>query len=83
MGGKQREIPVLHNLNPLAREFLEVARIEVDSKKSSPVPLAPGQADVVFPHAPVAESMGFMLKQRLTDADLPPIFSSPASAAWS
>ena len=99
-GGKQREIPVRHDLDRWLGDYLEAAGIE-DAPKETPLfrsalgkqkqlaaagisedpketPLfrsALGKQKQLSPRPLSANSMGLMLKRRLKDAGLPPIFS--------
>ena len=73
--GKQREIPVRHDLDRWLGEYLAAAGIQ-DAPKETPLfSLGPGQAEAALRQALSANSMGLMLKRRLKDAGLPPIFS--------
>ena len=74
-GGKQREIPVRHDLSRWLREHLEAAWIE-DAPKETPLfRSALGKQKQLTARPLSANSMGLMLKRRLKDAGLPPIFS--------
>ena len=74
-GGKQREIPVRHDLDRWLGEYLAAAGIQ-DAPKESPLfRSALGKQKQLSPRPLSANSMGLMLKRRLKDAGLPPIFS--------
>ena len=73
-GGKQREIPVRHDLDRWLGEYLEAAGIGEDPKESPLFRSALGKQKQLSPRPLSANSMGLMLK-RLKDAGLPPIFS--------
>ena len=74
-GGKQREIPVRHDLDRWLGAYLEAAGIE-DAPKETPLfRSALGKQKQLSPRPLSANSMGLMLKRRLKDAGLPPIFS--------
>ena len=74
-GGKQREIPVRHDLDRWLGEYLAAAGIEADPKESPLFHSALGKQKQLSPRPLSANSMGLMLKRRLKDAGLPPIFS--------
>ena len=74
-GGKQREIPVRHDLDRWLGEYLEAAGIHADPKESPLFRSALGKQKQLSPRPLSANSMGLMLKRRLKDAGLPPIFS--------
>ena len=74
-GGKQREIPVRHDLDRWLGGYLETAGIE-DAPKETPLfRSALGKQKQLSPRLLSANSMGLMLKRWLKDAGLPPIFS--------
>ena len=74
-GGKQRETPVRHDLDRWLGGYLEAAGIE-DAPKETPLfRSALGKQKQLSPRLLSANSMGLMLKQRLKDAGLPPIFN--------
>ena len=74
-GGKQQEIPVRHDLDRWLGEYLEAAGIE-DAPKETPLfRSALGKQKQLSPRPLSANSMGLMLKRRLKDAGLAPIFS--------
>ena len=74
-GGKQREVPVRHDLDRWLGEYLEAAGISEDPKESPLFRSALGKQKQLSPRPLSANSMGLMLKRRLKDAGLPPIFS--------
>lgn len=74
-GGKQREIPVRHNLNLWLGEYLEAAGIREDPKGTPLFRSARGKRRDLSARPLSANSMGLMLKRRLKKAGLPPIFS--------
>ena len=74
-GGKQREIPVRHDLDRWLGEYLEAAGIHADPKESPLFRSALGKQKQLTDRPLSANSMGLMLKRRLRDAGLPPIFS--------
>ena len=74
-GGKQREIPVRHDLDRGLGEYLEAAGIEGDPKETPLFRSALGKQKKLSARPLSANSMGLMLKRRLKDAGLPPIFS--------
>ena len=74
-GGKQRETPVRHDLDRWLGGYLEAAGIE-DAPKETPLfRSALGKQKQLSPRLLSANSMGLMLKRRLKDAGLPPIFN--------
>ena len=74
-GGKQREIPVRHDLDRWLGDYLEAAGINADPKETPLFRSALGKQKQLSPRPLSANSMGLMLKRRLKDAGLPPIFS--------
>ena len=74
-GGKQREIPVRHDLDRWLGEYLDAAGIKVDPKETPLFRSALGKQKKLSARPLSANSMGLMLKRRLKDAVLPPIFS--------
>ena len=72
--GKQREILVRHDLDRWLEEYLEAAGIDANPK-APPFRSALGKQKQLSPRPLPANSMGLMLKRRLKDAGLPPIFS--------
>ena len=82
-GGKQREIPVRHDLDRWLGEYLEAAGIEADPKESPLFRSALGKQKQLSPRPLSANSMGLMLKRRLKDVGAAPRSSAPtASASW-
>lgn len=73
--GKQREVPVRHDLDRWLGEYLEAAGISEAPKESPLFRSALGKQRRLSPRPLSANSMGLMLKRRLKDAGLPPIFS--------
>ena len=74
-GGKQREIPVRHDLSRWLREYLEASGI-ADAPRETPLfRAALGKQKKLSDRPLSANSMGLMLKRRLKDAGLAPIFS--------
>ena len=74
-GGKQREIPVRHDLDRWLEEYLAAAGIDADPKETPLFHSALGKQKQLSPRPLPADSMGLMFKRRLKDAGLPPIFS--------
>ncbi len=74
-GGKEREIPVRHDLEAWLREYIEAAGIEGDSKTAPLFRSAEGKRKVLTGDIYPAHSMRRILKRRLTDAGLPELFS--------
>lgn len=74
-GGKQREIPVRHDLDRWLGEYLEAAGISEDRKEAPLFRSALGKRRALSARPLSANSMGLMLKRRLKNAGLPPIFS--------
>ena len=74
-GGKQREIPVRHDLDCWLGEYLEAAGIEESPKESPLFRAALGSRKVLSDGGLSANDMRRLLKRRLKDAGLPPIFS--------
>lgn len=73
-GGKDREIPVRHDLEGWLREYMSAAGIEGNSKE----PLfraADGKRKILSANVYGAHSIRQMLKRRLKDAGLPELFS--------
>ena len=71
-GGKQREIPVRHDLDRWLGEYLEVAGIEADPKDTPLFRAALGNRKVLSAAPLSANDMRRLLKRRLKDAGLPP-----------
>ena len=74
-GGKQREIPVRHDLDRWLGEYLQAAGIGEAPKESPLFRSALGKQKQLSDRPLSANSMGLMLKRRLKDAGLPPVFS--------
>ena len=74
-GGKQREIPVGHDLDRWLSEYVEAAGIDADPKESPLFRSALGTQRQLSLRPVSATSMSLMLKRRLKDAGLPPISS--------
>jgi site-specific recombinase XerD len=75
-GGKERDIPVRHDLAAWLNEYIAAAGIEADSKsKAALFRAADGKRKVLTlsPYGP--HSMRQMMKRRLEDAGLPDLFS--------
>lgn len=74
-GGKQREIPVRHDLQRCLREYIAAAAIG-DAPKNTPLfRSGSGRSKALTADAYTAHSMRQMLKRRLRDAGLPSDFS--------
>ena len=73
--GKQREIPVRHDLDRWLGEYLEAAGISEDPEETPLFRSALGKRRALSARPLSANSMGLMLKRRLRNAGLPPIFS--------
>lgn len=74
-GGKQREIPVRHDLDHWLGEYLEAAGIDADPKETPLFRAALGNRKALSDGPLSANDMRRLLKRRLKDAGLPPIFS--------
>jgi integrase/recombinase XerD len=74
-GGKEREIPVRHDLEGWLREYIAAAGIEGDGKAAPLFRPAVGKQKLLTTDAYPAHSMRRMLKRRLVDAGLPELFS--------
>ncbi|MEP7351655.1 MAG: tyrosine-type recombinase/integrase [Acidobacteriota bacterium] len=80
-GGKEREIPVRHDLEGWLREYIDAAEIAHDPKaaalfrSSTDGKGADGRRKMLGTVAFPAHSMRRMLKRRLSDAGLPTLFS--------
>ena len=57
-GGKQREIPVRHNLDRWLGEYLQAAGISEDPKETPLFSVSPGEAEAALPQAPVGQLHG-------------------------
>ena len=72
-GGKQREIPVRHDLDEWITAYLEAGRIEL-AQKAAPLFLAADRWRLgLVDRAMTAHGVRRMLKQRLKEAGLPEI----------
>jgi integrase/recombinase XerD len=74
-GGKDREIPVRHDLEAWLREYIAAAGIEEDSRTAPLFRAAEGKRKALTRDRYDAHSMRQMLKRRLKDAGLPELFS--------
>jgi len=74
-GGKEREIPVRHDLEHWLRDYLAAADITDISRTTPFFRAAHGKQRRLTQEAYSAHSMRRMLKRRLTDAGLPALFS--------
>jgi integrase/recombinase XerD len=74
-GGKDREIPVRHDLEAWLREYITAAGIENEPKSAPLFRSAVGKEKRLTADAYPAHSMRRMLKRRLPDAGLPELFS--------
>jgi site-specific recombinase XerD len=73
--GKDREIPVRHDLEAWLREYIAAAGIAEDEKKAPLFRAADGKKKQLTAAAYAAHSMRQMLKRRLKNAGLPELFS--------
>ena len=73
--GRQRKIPVRHNLDRWLGEYLEAAGIHEDPEETPLFRSALGKQRALGARPLSANSMGLMLKRRLKNAGLPSIFS--------
>lgn len=74
-GGKDREIPVRHDLEIWLREYIAAADVESDAKTAPLFRAADGRRRTLTRAPYAAHSMRQMLKRRLKDAGLPDVFS--------
>ena len=74
-GGKMREIPVRHDLEAWLLEYLVAAGIGGEDDKTPLFRAADGKRRRLTTAGCTAHSMRQMLKRRLEDANLPPLFS--------
>jgi len=74
-GGKDREIPVRHDLAVWLNEYIAAADIAEDDGKTSLFRAAVGKRRRLTSFAYTAHSMRQMMKRRLQDAGLPDLFS--------
>jgi integrase/recombinase XerD len=75
-GGKDREIPVRHDLAVWLNEYIEAAGVAEDSRSKAPLfRAADGKRKVLTPSPYGPHLMRQMMKRRLEDAGLPDLFS--------
>jgi len=74
-GGREREIPVRHDLEGWLNEYIAAAGMEEASKVSPLFRAAEGKRKALTTARYVAHSMRQMMKRRLKDAGLPDLFS--------
>jgi integrase/recombinase XerD len=75
-GGKDREIPVRHDLAAWLNEYMRVAGIAEDSSSKAPLfRAADGKRKALTPSPYGPHLMRQMMKRRLEDAGLPDLFS--------
>jgi site-specific recombinase XerD len=74
-GGKEREIPVRHDLEAWLQDYIAAAGIEDDPKTRPLFRAADGKRRTLTADPYGAHSMRLMLKRRLKDAGLPDLFS--------
>ena len=74
-GGKQRQIPVRHDLDGWLEEYLKAAGIKTAPADSPLFRPALGRRRLLASRPLPAHSMRLLLKRRLKDAGLPPLFS--------
>jgi integrase/recombinase XerD len=74
-GGKDREIPVRHDLAAWLNEYIAAAGIAEDDGKTPLFRAAAGKRKRLTASAYTAHSMRQMMKRRLEDAGLPDLFS--------
>ena len=75
-GGKDREIPVRHDLADWLNEYMQAAGIAEDSKSKAPLfRAADGKRKVLTPSPYSPHLMRQMMKRRLADAGLADLFS--------
>ena len=74
-GGKDREIPVRHDLEVWLREYIAAADLEGESRNSPLFRAAEGKRKALTAERYAAHSVRQMLKRRLKDAGLPEMFS--------
>lgn len=74
-GGRDREIPVRHDLEVWINEYITAAGIGEESKTSPLFRAADGKRKALTRSGYTAHSMRQMLKRRLKDAGLPELFS--------
>jgi site-specific recombinase XerD len=75
-GGRDREIPVRHDLADWLNAYMQAAGIEADSRGKAPLfRSADGKRKVLTPSSYSPHLMRQMMKRRLEDAGLPELFS--------
>jgi site-specific recombinase XerD len=74
-GGKEREIPVRHDLQAWLAEYIAAAGIAEDSRGTPLFRAADGKKKALTPDRYKAHSVRQMLKRRLDDAGLPELYS--------
>lgn len=74
-GGKDREIPVRHDLEAWLREYITAAGIENNARTAPLFRAAAGKSKTLTNDRYDAHSLRQMLKRRLKDAGLPELFS--------
>lgn len=74
-GGREREIPVRHDLEAWLNEYIAAAGISEATKASPLFRAADGKRKALTEDRHVAHSMRQMMKRRLKDAGLPELFS--------
>src|SRR4051812_47961728 len=74
-GGKDREIPVRHDLEAWLREYIAAAGIEEEARTAPLFRAAEGKRRTLTGDRYDAHSMRQMLKRRLKEARLPEVFS--------
>jgi site-specific recombinase XerD len=74
-GGREREIPVRHDLEGWLNEYIEAAGLAEAAKGMPLFRAADGKRKALTKERYVAHSMRQMLKRRLKDAGLPELFS--------
>ena len=74
-GGREREIPVRHDLEGWLNEYIDAAGLAEASKASPLFRAADGKRKALTNARYVAHSMRQMMKRRLNDAGLPALFS--------
>jgi integrase len=82
-GGREREIPVRHDLEGWLNEYIAAAGIEGDAKTSPLFRATAGTTKLLILNGLEAHGIRRMLKRRLNDADLPHLYSRTVSASRS
>jgi integrase len=78
-GGKQREIPVRHDLDRWLGDYLKAAGIDADPKETPLSRAALGNRKALSDGPLAANDMRRLLKRRMKDAGLPPILNPQPS----